>query len=79
MLRQIHCQLRFCGMQRKFPGINFLVKDPNEDFELSESTVIIDVVEGLEKVRVFDSLDDFQAPPQIEPSTILICLDTSSF
>jgi Ni,Fe-hydrogenase maturation factor len=51
-------------LQKKYPGINFLVKDPNEDFELPEETVIIDVAAGLEEPRVFNSLDDFQAPPR---------------
>ena len=51
-------------LQKKYPEIDFLVRDPNEDFELPEETVIIDVVVGLEKPHVFNSLNDFQAPPR---------------
>jgi hypothetical protein len=52
-------------LRKKIPEISFLVRDPNEDFELPENTTIIDVVAGLKKVRVFNSLDNFQAPPQV--------------
>ena len=52
-------------LRKRFPGIDFLAKDPNEDFELREGAVIIDTVAGLKEVRVFDSLDDFQAPPHL--------------
>ena len=52
-------------LRKKCPGIDFLTKDPNEDFELPEGAVIIDAVAGLKEIRVFDSLDDFQAPPRM--------------
>lgn len=52
-------------LRKKCPGIDFLAKDPNEDFELPEGVVVIDVVAGLKKVRVFNSMDDFQAPPHL--------------
>ncbi len=52
-------------LRKRCLGINFLAKDPNEDFELPGDTVIIDVVAGLKKVRVFDSLEDFEAPPRM--------------
>jgi hypothetical protein len=52
-------------LRKKCPRIDFLAKDPNEDFELPEEAVIVDVVAGLKKVRVFNSLDDFQAPPHL--------------
>lgn len=53
------------GLKKKFPEIVFLVKDPNEDFELPEDTVIIDVVAGLKEPHIFNSLDDFQTPPRL--------------
>ncbi len=52
-------------LRRKCPGVDFLTKDPNEDFELPEEAVIIDVVAGLKEIRVFDSLEDFEAPPRM--------------
>lgn len=52
-------------LRRRFPEIDFQLKDPNEDFELPEGAVIIDVVAGLKEIHVFDSLDDFQAPPHL--------------
>ncbi len=52
-------------LQKKCPGADFLIKDPNEDFELPEGAVVIDVVAGLKEIRVFDSLNDFEAPPRM--------------
>ena len=52
-------------LRKRCPGVDFLAKDPNEDFELPEGTVIIDVVAGLKEIRVFDSLEDFEAPPRM--------------
>ncbi len=52
-------------LRKKCPGTDFLSKDPNEDFELPEEAVIIDVVAGLKEIRVFDSLEDFEAPPRM--------------
>ena len=52
-------------LRKKCPGIDFLTKDPNEDFELPEEAVIIDVVAGLKETHVFDSLEDFEAPPRM--------------
>ncbi len=53
------------GLRKKFPKINFLAKDPNEDFELPEDAVIIDIVAGLKEARIFNSLEDFKAPPRM--------------
>lgn len=52
-------------LRKRCPEIDFLAKDPNEDFELPEEAVIVDVAAGLKKVRIFDSLDNFQTPPQM--------------
>ena len=52
------------ALRRRFPEIDFQSKDPNEDFELPEGTVIIDTVAGLKEIRVFDLLEDFEAPPR---------------
>lgn len=52
-------------LQKRFPAISFQRKDPSEDFELSEITIIIDVVLGLKKPRIFNSIDEFIAPPRL--------------
>lgn len=52
-------------LRKKFPELDFQVKDPNENFELPEGVVIIDTIAGLEKAHVFNSLDNFKAPPRM--------------
>ena len=51
-------------LERKFPSIQFIQKDPNEEWEISgDDITIIDTVFGIAKVTVFDSLDAFSSPP----------------
>mgnify|MGYP001611891413 FL=1 len=52
-------------LKKRFPEIDFQIKDPNEDFELPENSIIIDAVVGLKEPRVFNSPDEFSAPPNI--------------
>jgi hypothetical protein len=65
----------------KFPSIEFVVKDPNEEWEiplpelskLSEAEnnsqnseiVIIDTAVGIKEVTIFESLEKFARPPRV--------------
>lgn len=52
-------------LKKRFPEIDFQIKDPNEDFELPVGAIIIDCAAGLREPRVFDSLDEFEPPPRL--------------
>jgi hypothetical protein len=52
-------------LRKKFPRIQFEVKDPNEEWEAPEELTIIDTVEGIREVTVFDDLSQFAAAPRV--------------
>jgi hypothetical protein len=52
-------------LREKFPDIEFLTIDPNEDFDFPESIVAIDTAVGIKDVTVFDDLEKFSAPPRV--------------
>jgi len=53
-------------LKKQLPEIDFEVKDPNEEWEASESElIIIDTVVGIDKPTVFENLENFSAPPRV--------------
>jgi len=52
-------------LQKKFPDISFRVLDPNEEWDAPENLVIIDTVLGIDKVIVFNDLDQFALAPRV--------------
>lgn len=52
-------------LQEKFPEIEFEVRDPNEEWGVPDEFVIIDVVVGIKKIRVFESLNKFLSAPRV--------------
>ncbi|HEY4477353.1 MAG TPA: hypothetical protein VJB56_01885 [Candidatus Paceibacterota bacterium] len=52
-------------LQKEFPDILFRVLDPNEEWDAPENLVIIDTVLGIDKVTVFDDLDQFSLAPRV--------------
>lgn len=54
-------------LANKFPDIKFVEVDPTENFIPEEKSVIIDTVVGIDKVILFNSLDDFVDSPKISP------------
>ena len=46
-------------LKKLFPQINFIVQDPNENWQLPNKLFIIDTVAGIKDVTTFDSLDNF--------------------
>lgn len=52
-------------LKERFPEHEFIVKDPNEDWDTSEPFVVIDTVVGLPEITVFDTLKAFESVPRI--------------
>ncbi len=52
-------------LRRRLPDVEFLVKDPNEEWEVPEDLTIIDTVVGIEGPRLFPSLNDFASAPRL--------------
>jgi len=53
-------------LKEEFPGIDFQVKDPNEEWDdAPQNLVIIDTVQGISEPKVFTSLDVFSAAPRL--------------
>jgi len=52
-------------LKKRLPNLEFIIKDPNEDFDLPEKLIIIDTVQGIKKLTVFNSLDQFTNTPNL--------------
>lgn len=52
-------------LQAKFPQHEFLIKDPNEEWDVPENLVVIDTVKGINEVKQFDGLDSFASAPRV--------------
>lgn len=52
-------------LRRLLPDMTFQVLDPNEEWETSEHIMVVDTVQGIRQVTVFDSLDRFIASPRV--------------
>ena len=51
----------------KFPHIHFEEADPNENFIPEEGSLIIDTVQDLDRVTLFNSLDVFEQTQSVSP------------
>jgi len=54
-------------LREEFPDIEFVVKDPNEEWDIleSEEIIILDTVIGIKEIIIFDSLEKFSKVPRI--------------
>ena len=52
-------------LRRRLPGVEFLVKDPNEEWDVPEELTVIDTVVGIAEPRLFPTLNDFAAAPRL--------------
>lgn len=52
-------------LKQKFPLVQFVVVDPNEEWDMPEDVVVIDTVMGIEKVMILDGLEQFTAAPRV--------------
>ncbi len=47
------------ALQQQLPDLEFMIKDPNEDWDLPERLIILDTVQGIDHVTKFESLEKF--------------------
>ena len=52
-------------LEKRLPRVQFVVKDPNEEWDVPEEFTVIDTVEGIENVTVFGDLTKFAAAPRV--------------
>ena len=52
-------------LRKKFPQIEFVVQDPNEEWGVPENLVVLDTAVGIKEVMVFDDLEKFTPPPRV--------------
>ena len=54
-------------LQKQFPDIEFIVKDPNEEWEIEgeKEIIVLDTALGIEEVTVFESLENFAKAPRV--------------
>ena len=53
------------ALRERFPAIEFLFLDPNEEWEIPDPLLVIDTVMGIPGIHVFHGLDEFTKTPSI--------------
>lgn len=54
-------------LKKTFPQFEFIEADPNENFIPENDAIIIDTVQGIKDVQLFDSLDEFAQTRSVSP------------
>lgn len=58
--------IRILGqLRQRFPSVHFEEKDSNEEWALPEHLIVIDTVQGIESVTVFNGLESFMSSPRV--------------
>lgn len=52
-------------LRAALPTVDFIIKDPNEEWEAAEKIIILDTAVGIEQVTIFDNLENFRAAPRV--------------
>lgn len=52
-------------LHKKFPNIVFVVKDPNEEWDVPKHLIAIDTAVGIDRVQEFHSLESFHTSPRV--------------
>lgn len=52
-------------LEKQFPSHRFIIKDPNEEWEIPEELVVIDTVSGIDQVTIFNDLKQFVSAPRV--------------
>lgn len=52
-------------LQRVLPAVEFQVLDPNEEWDVPRTLVVVDTVVNIQEVTVFAGLDKFSAAPRL--------------
>lgn len=45
-------------LKKRFPFIEFEIKDPNEEFEIPEELIVLDTIQGIDDAMIFTELSD---------------------
>jgi len=51
-------------LRKIFPAVDFRVVDPNEELEFPVQITVMDTVEGIKGVRLFNGLESFVSAPR---------------
>ncbi len=51
-------------LRKIFPAVDFRVVDPNEELEFPVQITVMDTVEGIKDVRLFNGLESFVSAPR---------------
>jgi len=52
-------------LRKRFPDIDFVVLDPNEEWKIPEDMIMIDTVVGIKELTVFNDLNHFIEAPRV--------------
>lgn len=52
-------------LRERFPDIEFLFLDPNEEWEIPDPLIIIDTVVGINNIHIFHGLEEFVKTPSV--------------
>lgn len=52
-------------LEERFPSVEFLFLDPNEEWEIPDPLIIIDTVMGIKGIHIFHGLDEFAKTPSL--------------
>jgi len=53
------------GLKKRLPQIEFVVQDPNEEWQTPENLIILDTAIGIREITVFDNLEQFAKVPRV--------------
>lgn len=53
------------ALKKEFPQHHFVLRDPNEEWQLPDRLVILDTVVGLDHVTIFHNLASFKTGPRV--------------
>lgn len=52
-------------LQKKFPSIQFEMKDPNEEWDIPDELIVLDTTIGINEIKIFYDLDKFSKTPRV--------------
>jgi len=53
------------ALKKRLPDTKFIIKDPNEEWDMPDYLTIIDTIHGIKEITVFTSLKDFSIVPRL--------------
>ncbi len=52
-------------LMKRFPALSFRILDPLDEWQIPDKLEMIDTVRGIDHVRAFTSLDEFEGSPHV--------------